>query len=81
MTHTNLNCILDAFDLHRNDGKNFNGNAIEFIETTPGSCLRQAFVNVAARTIVHLFGTVEYVDHDTQSFTKILDTFGLTGAG
>ena len=38
--------VLNRFDLHCDHRQHFNWDPVELIETAPGSCLRQAFVNV-----------------------------------
>jgi hypothetical protein len=40
--------------------------------------LTQSFVDVATGFVIHLFGAVEDVHHDTQCTTQILRCFGFT---
>ena len=57
----------DAAHLYGEHGEHLDGDAIELIEATPGTGLSESFVNVGARLVIHLFGTIEHVDNHAQS--------------
>lgn len=73
--------VQNRSNLYGNDGQHLDGDAIELVEASPGACLRQALVDVAARLVVHLLRAVEHVDQHAKSSTEILCRFRFAGTG
>lgn len=51
------------------------------VEYTKCSGRCESFVDLRTRLVIHLFGTIEYVDHDTKSFGQIFGRFRFACAG
>jgi hypothetical protein len=73
------NSIKTGLDLGGYDREHLDRNTIELVEAAPSARLGETHENLTHRLIVHLVRAVEDDDLETESTTKILGSFGLTG--
>jgi hypothetical protein len=72
---------LNGEDLLGNHREHLNVNAVELIETSPGTTRRQTSKESAHHVHIETIGAVENHTLDGKGFSQILCRFGLTGTG